>query len=659
MPSSEPVASSIDVVAERIGGIDRTEVTLDPGVNVLTGRNATNRTSFLQSIMAAIGSDRPSLKGDAETGRVELSLDDEEYTRTLERHDGTVTFDGRPYLADPELADLFAFLLESNEARRAVRRGDELRELIMRPIDTDEIEAEIAAVGADKRDLDDRLDRLEELEGERPALEERRRAIEADIDAKRDRLAALREDLEAFDLTLDASQDRREDVEETISDLQDARAELESAEYELETERESKAELEAERDEIESELAAFDDVDSPERLEGRVQELRGRKRSLDTTLNELQSVIRFNEEHLEDGGLDLELEPEGEPNRGDESTESTGAGSADVTDRLLAETTDVVCWTCGSTVERDRIESTLERLRSLHQRTLGERNDLQDRIDDLAGRQRELRERTEERRELEDRLSSIEDELERRRLRIADLERDVTDLRTRVEDLEGETDALETTDYGEVIETHRELTQLEMELERLEDERTDVAEQLADIDAKLDDKDDLESRRDELTDELADLRTRVDRLEKNAVRAFNDHMDSILSILEYGNVERIWIERRETPVREGRRAVTKTAFDLHIVRTTDDGTTYEDRIDHLSESEREVTGLIFALAGFLVHDVHETVPFVLLDSLEAIDAARIADLVAYFEEYVDYLVVALLREDADALPESYTYVTEI
>jgi len=29
----------------------------------------------------------------------------------------------------------------------------------------------------------------------------------------------------------------------------------------------------------------------------------------------------------------------------------------------------------------------------------------------------------------------------------------------------------------------------------------------------------------------------------------------------------------------------------------------------LSESEREVTGLVFALAGYLVHDVHETVPF--------------------------------------------------
>ena len=103
----------------------------------------------------------------------------------------------------------------------------------------------------------------------------------------------------------------------------------------------------------------------------------------------------------------------------------------------------------------------------------------------------------------------------------------------------------------------------------------------------------------------------------------------------------------------------RTVFELHVVRTTDNGTAYEDTIDHLSESEREVTGLIFALAGYLVHDVHETVPFMLLDSLEAIDSNRIAALVEYFSAFPEYLVVALLPEDAQALGDDYSRVTEI
>ncbi|WP_254841462.1 hypothetical protein [Natronomonas marina] len=45
----------------------------------------------------------------------------------------------------------------------------------------------------------------------------------------------------------------------------------------------------------------------------------------------------------------------------------------------------------------------------------------------------------------------------------------------------------------------------------------------------------------------------------------------------------------------------------------------EDAIDHLGESERAVTALVFAFVGSLAHEVYETVPFVLLDSGEAID----------------------------------------
>ena len=57
---------------------------------------------------------------------------------------------------------------------------------------------------------------------------------------------------------------------------------------------------------------------------------------------------------------------------------------------------------------------------------------------------------------------------------------------------------------------------------------------------------------------------------------------------------------------------------------------------------------MFAPAGYLVHDVHETIPFILLDSLEAINSNRSARVVDYFQSHADYLVAALLPEDADA-----------
>lgn len=86
-------------------------------------------------------------------------------------------------------------------------------------------------------------------------------------------------------------------------------------------------------------------------------------------------------------------------------------------------------------------------------------------------------------------------------------------------------------------------------------------------------------------------------------------MVAMLKMLEYDNLARIWLERTEEEVWEGRRKRTKDAFEFHIVRETDSGTTYEDRVENLQESEREVTGLIFALVGYLAHEVYETVAF--------------------------------------------------
>jgi hypothetical protein len=136
-------------------------------------------------------------------------------------------------------------------------------------------------------------------------------------------------------------------------------------------------------------------------------------------------------------------------------------------------------------------------------------------------------------------------------------------------------------------------------------------------------------------------------------------MEAMLKVLEYDNLARIWLERTETEVREGRQKRTKGVFDLHLVRQMDSGATHEDRVENISESEREVTGLIFALAGYLAHEVYEECPFMLLDSVEAIDADRLTHLVGYVEEHSEYLIVALLAEDAAALSDYYEYVQNI
>jgi chromosome segregation ATPase len=629
----------------KVGGIDETTVDVGPGVTVLTGRNATNRTSFLRSIMGVMGSDDVSLKGDATEGQVELTLDGDRYTRTLSRTNGTVTTGGDPYLDDPELADLFAFLLESNEARRAVARGADLRELIMRPVDTEAIQAEIRECEREKERIDEELADLEDLKGELPELEKRRSQLDAKIEDKREELAAKEADIESLDADVDETREEKRELETRLDDLRDKRAELERVRSDIDLQQESIESLTSERRELEDELADLPEtpMGDHDELEDEIARLRDRKDRLESEVSDLQDVIQFNEDLLDGGDRSI--------------ADVLEDGKGSVTDDLVDDT--VVCWTCGSEVSTERVSDTLDQLREVRQEKLDTIRTLESELEELKEKQRHHRKRQQRRETAERKLDDLENELDRREETLADLREERTRLSDDIDDLESEVEALEAEEFGEVLDLHKEANQLEFELGRLESDLDDVADRIGTIEDRLAEEDALRVEREELSEELTNLRTRIDRIEEQSVEQFNEHMDAVLDRLGYANLERIWIERVEREVREGRRKVERTAFELHVVRSTDSGATYEDTVDHLSESEREVTGLVFGLAGYLVHEVYETVPFMLLDSLEAIDPPRLADLVDYIADYPRFLVVALLPEDAQALDDDYTRITDI
>ncbi|OVE83954.1 archaea-specific SMC-related protein [Natronolimnobius baerhuensis] len=665
MATQETVTREAQLWARNIGGIDETTVELDDGITVLAGRNATNRTSLLQAFMAGLGGESASLKADAEEGEVELELDDDTYTRTLRRAGNSIVTEGDPYLEDPELAELFAFLLESNPARRAVTTGADLREIILRPVDTDEIEAEISRLTAEKEQLSDELDRLESLKGDLPELERQRTSIEDQIEDKRAELEEVKTAIEEAEAEASEqdSDDTSEELEAKLTELREQRSELEDVRFDLETERESLAALRTEREELEAEREELPETESLNReaVDDEIDRLQQQSQSIDSVVSQLQSIVQFNEEMLEGSHPEIKALLAGE--------EGDASGDGAVTDQLIADEETVQCWTCGSQVQRGEIEGTIDRLRSLQEEKLSERDDLDERIESLRDERREIDQTKRKYERVEERLADITSEIERREARLEELTEDRETLETEIDTLEDEAAELEAEadpesdddddDEESLLDLNRRANELEFSLGRLERDLETTTEEIEDIEAALDEQGDLETRREEIRDELEELRTRIDRIEREAVESFNEHMDAVLEVLEYENIDRIWIERIGQTVREGRRKVEQTAFDLHIVRSTADGSTYEDTINHLSESEREVTGLIFALAGYLVHEVYEEVPFMLLDSLEAVDSDRIADLVEYFREYTDFLVVALLPEDASAIDDSHERVRSI
>jgi chromosome segregation ATPase len=627
-----------------VGGISETTVRLDPGITVLAGRNASNRTSLLQAIAASVGSEQASIKGDADRAEVSLELDGETYTRTLRRSGDAVVAEGDAFVSDPEVADLFAFAFGWNEARRAVVDGDDLRAVIMRPVDTDRINAEIDRLESRKDRIDGEIDEIDELASDLPELERRRSELESELADRRAELEAARERLSAANADPEQRAERQAELERRLDDLSDRRSALEDARFDVESEASSLESLREERASLRerrSELPEFSDGRIDE-IDRELDRLRERKRSLESSINQLDRMVEFNEGMI-DGEADRILDAV----RVD-GTSSEPSGDASVTDQLVDDDR-VTCWTCGTEVERLAISETLDGLRSFRRDRVEERSDVSEEIDSLKAERARISDARDERERIDVRLERIDDETGRREDRLEAHRERVAELETTVAELETEVERLQSTEDDDVLERQRTVSDLEHEVETLESDLGDVEEDVAGIEDRIERRDELEAERGTVVDRLNDARTRIERIENEAIEAFNVHMENLLEALDYENLERVWIERTETETREGRRTVSRPEFDLHVVRTTEDGVAYEDTIDHLSESERELIGLVFTLSGYLAHEVYADVPFVLLDSLEAIDSERIASLVDYFGQYAEYLVVALLPEDARAV----------
>ena len=157
----------VTVYAENIGGLSESEVTLQPGVTVLRGENATGRTSLLKGLTGVLGGSIPALRGNTEEGHIQLEWGDDIYNQHLERKNGTVQTSGQTVTERSDLVDLFVSLTEDNPARRAVIQDEGLRDIIMRPVDTDAIQR-----------------RIEELQSERNRIGQRLRSIETELDRR-------------------------------------------------------------------------------------------------------------------------------------------------------------------------------------------------------------------------------------------------------------------------------------------------------------------------------------------------------------------------------------------------------------------------------------------------------------------------------------------
>jgi uncharacterized small protein (DUF1192 family) len=163
---------SIDI--ERIAGILDGDARIEPGLNAVRAANWQGKSSFVEAIKAALGTSTELTEG-ADDGRVHLETPDRSLTVRLVRDGDGVRREGTPYFEDEYdrvRASLFACLDADNEIRQAVRRGDTLEDVLLRPLDFQNIDERIADLQRERERVEAELSQATEAKKRLPTVQE-------------------------------------------------------------------------------------------------------------------------------------------------------------------------------------------------------------------------------------------------------------------------------------------------------------------------------------------------------------------------------------------------------------------------------------------------------------------------------------------------------
>ncbi|WP_459191064.1 archaea-specific SMC-related protein [Halosimplex sp. J119] len=479
---------TIDI--ERIAGILEGTATIEPGLNAVRASNWQGKSSFIEALKTGLGTSTELTEGRDE-GRVHLETPDREVTVRLNREDGTVRRSGTPLLNDEYdvvRAELFACLDDRNPIRRAVRNGENLEDVLMRPLDLQNIDARIADLKRQRESVDDELSQARAAKKRLPGVQEKVTRLEDEIEE----LRAKRDSIQSADPDGDGTDSTRRELSQARSEQNEAESRIERLEQSIER---TEARLSDRREELDS-LEIEDGGD----IESDLADARDRLAETKRDLEVLQSVYSATELVLDEERLDL---------------------VTDVQRELTGD--DVVCWVCGNDATREDIEEQLDELGAKNRELRAQTETYRDRVDELEARREEIKQAERRKRDLETEIADLEETLAERRQSLDEARDRLDAASARVEELSESVD-----------ETMDELSDVESEIKFREAELNDTTDELEQLESRAERVTELQDEHDAITEEIKSLRNRKDRIKREAREAFDDAMQEIVSRFDTG-----------------------------------------------------------------------------------------------------------------------------
>ncbi|MEZ3165089.1 archaea-specific SMC-related protein [Halorubrum miltondacostae] len=602
----------LELEVSNIGGIEKETFEISPGVTLVTGPNASNKTSLLKAFAFALGAESAPLRSGSTEGWVGLSNGDIDVHRQVTHVNGETKVSGQSLLettegpsGDPSSLATFINLLEFNPFRTAIRHGDPIESLLMGPLDIEDLEAERAKLIESKKNLDSKISDLDGSRAELERVQEKRESINAELDELHEQLSDLRSRRDSAE-----EQDELSEYHQKQADLNAERAQLSS---DIQDITDSIDRLEEQRqaavedvDEAQQEAEVYD----PDEIRRNRRELHERLDTANERIETLQTAVTANREMLD---LDIDW-----------------AGSHEHSisaDRIR-------CWACGSMADRNRFEATIEEILDSIADERGKRDELKPQLDELdedleaynnaQSRAADSKDRV---RELKKRIEQRQNSLQTKRELLADVNEELADVQQQIDEVRethnGQSDKFD----DEIEQTQKKVLSKQSELTRLDSVLSDVRADIKKCDELTQQREDLRGRIQSLTDE-------IEQAEQRLRESFNTTVADLIERLEFDSFERIWLDG---------------SFEIVVAREIE-GTIHRSPIAHLSEGERELVGLVCGLAGYLTYDLDEAIPVLLLDSLGAFDIERLEPLISYFSDRTEYLLVAVYPEIAEQIP---------
>jgi len=579
-------------------GIRSGTATLQPGLNTVQASNFTGKSSFIGAIQTVMGTarmgDRTDLTEGASEGGVTLDTPQGEYEVVLKRSDtGTLTRTGDPYLStDQDLvcARLFAFLGEDNPIRARVRAKEDLTDLLQRPLDIEDIDAQIADLQSERDSVMRRLETAERAAANLPSVEEAISRLESGLEELRERRTQLHTrvgETSSDDSLSDDLADRRSALttaEQTVSRLE---KQIERKETAL---AEKTEELEAL--EVPVEVTFAEDIHEREE---RIDDLR-------LQIDLLEGLRRANHRVIEEDEVALVS-----------SVESS----------LTADEFD--CWVCGETTTAEDIEARLKTLEVKLTELRSEKQSLTEEIEEVKREQKQVKQQRQTRQQLEETAGELRADLD-------ELRGDLHRARDRRSSLQEEVDELASEIEAAERELNEQLTDIKAEIRNTESELDDQRSRRDELRERSQEADQLRTEKQALTEQIAELRDRKKTKQLELKEQFDTAIDEVIAQFDPGfDGARLDVQTTD----EGE----VDAFELVIAR---DGR--ETEIDTLSEGERELVGIVVAVAGYRTFGVADSVPVILLDGISQLSADNLRRLIDYLDGASEMLVTTAYPE---------------